>query len=398
MRAPIDLAQIEARKEALFKRKQSTPYCRQKSSLEKEFASFLQNLSPTRDLQTATPDDVVSFLIWKDVRGKTKVHLDSCPAFGTKKSLKCACPTRLAFGTVDSLIGKLRAIFATLGRGSDDSGLPGYGNPAASRVVKDYLTSVREEQLQARISPSQAEPFFLTDLVAVAEHICSRLKEPGLTPKQIFILARDQAFLKVLFFAGDRATDLGRVKTKEILYFPQKEGILFNHIFTKTLRDGSNNLFALKRCESNNIVCPVTAIEVYVSICDLLKVPVRQGYLFRPLNASGEILAAPFDSSAAQARLSGYVSSLLHVFGSRNITLHGLRSGCAISLALAGSQMPDILSHVGWKTSKTAEHYIKLNRVLCPGGASDALANISLDLHARYQEQNKLTGFTSAFC
>ena len=46
----------------------------------------------------ATPDDVVSFLIWKDVRGKTKVHVDSCPAFGTKKPLKCACPTRFAFG------------------------------------------------------------------------------------------------------------------------------------------------------------------------------------------------------------------------------------------------------------------------------------------------------------
>jgi len=105
-----------------------------------------------------------------------------------------------------------------------------------------------------------------TDLTAVTEFICDRPKESGLAPKQIFILARDQAFFKALFFAGDRAADLGRVKTQEILYFPQRDGILFNHIFTKTLRDGSDNLFALKRCESNNIVCPVTAIEVYVSI------------------------------------------------------------------------------------------------------------------------------------
>ena len=36
LKAPIDLAQIEARREALLRRKQSTPYCRQKSSLEKE--------------------------------------------------------------------------------------------------------------------------------------------------------------------------------------------------------------------------------------------------------------------------------------------------------------------------------------------------------------------------
>jgi len=127
---------------------------------------------------------------------------------------------------------------------------------------------------------------------------------------------------------------------------------LLNHIFIKTLRDGSNNLFPLKRRESNNIVCPVTAIEVYVSICDLLKVPVRRGFLFRPLNASGEILAAPFESNAAQARLSCYASSHPHVFVSRNITLHGLGSRSAISLVLAGTHMPDILSHVGWRTSK----------------------------------------------
>ena len=59
----------------------------------------------------------------------------------------------------------------------------------------------------------------------------------------------------------------------------------------------------------------------------------RWDFLFRPLNASGEIMAAPFESNAAQARLSSYVSSLSHVFGSRNIALHGLRSGSAIALA-----------------------------------------------------------------
>ena len=71
-----------------------------------------------------------------------------------------------------------------------------------------------------------------------------------------------------------------------------------------------------------------------------------------------------FDISAAHARLAFYVQCLPNVFGSRNITLHGFRSGSAISLALAGTLMYDILSHVGWKSSKTAEHYIKLNKVL----------------------------------
>ena len=39
---------------------------------------------------------------------------------------------------------------------------------------------------------------------------------------QLFVLARDQALFKVQFFGGDRARDLGRIKTKEILSFPEK--------------------------------------------------------------------------------------------------------------------------------------------------------------------------------
>ena len=40
----------------------------------------------------------------------------------------------------------------------------------------------------------------------------------------LFVLARDQAFFKVQFFSDDRAGELRRMKTKEILYFPKKKG------------------------------------------------------------------------------------------------------------------------------------------------------------------------------
>jgi hypothetical protein len=33
--------------------------------------------------------------------------------------------------------------------------------------------------------------------------------------------------------------------------------------------------------------------------------------------------------------------------------MHGLRSGCAISLALVGAELLVIMQHVGWKTSAT---------------------------------------------
>ena len=53
---------------------ESTPYSKQKSSLEKELSRFLTQTTSDRDITTAIPDDVVNFLIWKDRTGKTVVH------------------------------------------------------------------------------------------------------------------------------------------------------------------------------------------------------------------------------------------------------------------------------------------------------------------------------------
>lgn len=130
------------------------------------------------------------------------------------------------------MIGKLHSIFSEAGRGGDDSIIPGYGNPATSRVVKDYLAAMRVEQLEARIVPTQADPFFISDLVAIATFIGKRVNESDLSATQLFVLIRDQAFLKTLFFAGDRASDLGKIKTQELLHFPRGEGLLFNHALT----------------------------------------------------------------------------------------------------------------------------------------------------------------------
>ena len=184
-----------------------------------------------KDISTATPDDIVNFLVWKDQFGKTIVHQDACPFFGHKEKSSCQCPRRLAYGTLDSLVGKLRAIFSQGGRTIGDAVLPGYGNPAASLKVKSYLSAVKEEQLLARTIPTQAEPFFIQDLAAISTEIFKRLSGTISSPVQLFLLARDQAFFKTLFFAGDRAGDLGRVKTKEMLYFPQKEGLTSSIIF-----------------------------------------------------------------------------------------------------------------------------------------------------------------------
>ena len=179
---PINIQDIKARKSDLLDWRQATPYGRQKSALEKELTGFLGGLVPPFDLQSATPDAVVNFFIWKDNFGKRKVHQEGCCFSGQKGNSQCTCPKRLAYSTVNSLIGKLRSIFCLHGRGSDDSPIPGFGNHAASKAVKDYLTMIREEQLRARITPTQAQPFFTVDFLALASYIVKRLMEGDLFP------------------------------------------------------------------------------------------------------------------------------------------------------------------------------------------------------------------------
>ena len=55
--------------------------------------------------------------------GKAQVHVTSCRNLGKHNVPDCGCPTRLSFATVDSYIGKLRAIFKDAGRGRKGGGV-----------------------------------------------------------------------------------------------------------------------------------------------------------------------------------------------------------------------------------------------------------------------------------
>ena len=138
----------------------------------------------------------------------------------------------------------------------------GIGNPAADRSVKQYLANVREEQLKARVVPHQAEPFLVGDLATISEFIHARIQEcSNSEPSKIYILARDQAVFKSLFFAADRAADLLGLKAVDILRFPDNSGYLINHIWTKSLRSGDTNVFAFRRGK-NAVICPVKGLEI----------------------------------------------------------------------------------------------------------------------------------------
>lgn len=89
-------------------------YDRKNVSLKKDLESFL--FSHSKSFSTATPEDIRLFLVNKDAKGKTKVHDVCCPFLGEKRNKECSCPSRLAFGTVTSLVSQLKVIFDDLGR------------------------------------------------------------------------------------------------------------------------------------------------------------------------------------------------------------------------------------------------------------------------------------------
>ena len=99
------------------------------------------------------------------------MHKDSCQFLGLQGKQACNCPTWLAAGTVDSLIGKLRSIFTALGRSGDWNDRFGFGNPALHLSVKQYLKSVQSEQSQARVSPKQATPVFFDKYKKIVYHL-----------------------------------------------------------------------------------------------------------------------------------------------------------------------------------------------------------------------------------
>ena len=181
-------------------------------------SEFLSYLQPPKNISSALPIDIVKFLVWEDGDGRTVVHKPHCKFLGFKGKTPCDCPRQLARGTVDSVIGKLRSIFSAHDRIGDWNAALGFGDPAASKDVKDYLSNITAEQLQARVT-LQATPLLLSDLETLSSHIFTSLLKPMLEPHQVFLLARDQAFFKALFFSGDWAADLAFVKTQEINFY-----------------------------------------------------------------------------------------------------------------------------------------------------------------------------------
>ncbi|XP_030932073.1 protein LIGHT-DEPENDENT SHORT HYPOCOTYLS 10 [Quercus robur] len=111
------------------------------------FGQYLKNQRPPVPLSQCNCNHVLDFLRYLDQFGKTKVHLQGCMFYGQPEPpAPCTCPLRQAWGSLDALIGRLRAAYEENG-GSPET------NPFASGAIRVYLREVRECQAKARGIP-----------------------------------------------------------------------------------------------------------------------------------------------------------------------------------------------------------------------------------------------------
>lgn len=96
---------------------------------------------------------------------------------------------------------------------------------------------------------------------------------------------------------------------REVLALPGEEGPFFNNYFGKTLRGKDTNSFIVKRSQ-NPIICLVANLCLYVSLCDLMSVNVRDGFLFRSVDKRGAVSSKPFVGLAAAGRLTPHLKAL----------------------------------------------------------------------------------------
>ena len=219
----------------------------------------------------------------------------------------------------------------------------------------------------------------------------------SVTLLQSFIIVRDQAYFKTVFFRGVGLVtwaDTTKVKVAEILRFPNDDGFLFNDIWGETLNDGDQNVFGIRR-NPQSVICPIRGIEHYVDVARRMQVDLTLGYLFRPTTPNGGILDAPLTSTIAEARLKLCLKEMGQDDGE---TLYGFRSGCAITLALSGVELTEIMDHIGWNRRHTALHYLELAKVLNPSGAPARLASSEvMSVNNTWTDLNELKRFLCAF-
>ena len=359
-----------AHRDALLQHVKGSKYEIQKTRLAEDFCTFLlahadlpPPLATSASLNSADPEDIGKFLFFRNSRGKTQVHEVACQHLGKPGIQECGCPVGLAAGTIDSMVGKLRAFFNKMGRVNAYSPSDPLSNPCNSTFVREWVKAAFKEQRIARVTPRQAPPIFSTHLRLLAADISRRIAllqdSAPLFPDK-FCLYRDRCFFLIQWFAGDRAGDLGNAIGKEVSRH-STGALILKHTIGKTIRQSGSQVLVVPHVPEDPLVCPVRAFDEYAEVCLSSGVDLKQGYLFPPLRQPQRdgIRNSPFTSVNATKRIRVYLSNDILP----DVSAHGARAGCAATLLLLGASKDEVMDHCRWASERVCKQYHQLQKV-----------------------------------
>ena len=157
---------------------------RRKSKLFDSWLRFLSLFG--KNPLSATPTDLLRFLVLKDKGGKTRVHFPTCSQIGLYPQ-SCSCPKRLRAKTVHGMVSQLNVHYEYIyGKG--------VYQPGKHRTVKMYVEGLFQEQAQGRVLTRHAKPLFLDKLRPMLNQLHEMADQTNLKLSDCFNALRDAAF------------------------------------------------------------------------------------------------------------------------------------------------------------------------------------------------------------
>ena len=383
---------IAARREQVMRQLAGKSHERSKDRELDALTAFLRS-RPTASLRRtnvfeATPSDVVDFLVHRDLTGKgrTKVHTADC----TDRSTKCSCPSRMAQSAVQALVSKVKTRLYELGCAGEWNSLSSTGNPADAAAVNKYLIAIKEEQGRAGCAQTTARaramlPRQLRDLINYMRNL-AYLQYSRDRVRWVQIL-QDIAWVTIQFRALNRGAELSNLRTDNTIIGPNESCVAFQVSFSKVLRGDGPREFGAPALPGDD-TCPVRAFKQYIQETrNLFHWDWEAGsfWVFPYISATGARMDSAVTAQAMGQRFNKYLQRLSHSLGGSGSviveSLHGLRAGGALCLAMDGASLREVMLQGFWNSPKTAMRYVGILESIIGQEFKDAMKSRGVDQH-----------------
>ena len=333
----------------------SSQHERHTDTIYAEFLGYLR--SQGVPVHTATGRHVGVFLLMKNAggAGRTVVHEPRGPYLGTAESSFCDCPVEMSHRTLESYRFKLETAI------SRSTGASRITNPAAHWECKAVLQEFKKAQLTRGVSSTITKPAWASDIRQLSEAMFYESRECR-DPQSRAIILHDRAYILDAFRTVLRGTQAGHTLIQQIIWLPNKDGLLFGYTWGKTLRDGSKQTFAVRRAAQDPYLCLVMAIEDALESARAAGWDVTSGYLFRDLHTREQLKWEHAPGLTAQ-KGTIILKRWLRRLGLPELGVHSLRAGGALYRHFSGDDLEDVMMQAYWKSPATAEHYLQVMRM-----------------------------------